>query len=36
MLPRGVKHSYVVVSDIAALLALSTPSGFEGYFHALA
>jgi quercetin dioxygenase-like cupin family protein len=36
LLPRGVEHSYAVVSETASLLALFTPSGFEGYFQALA
>jgi quercetin dioxygenase-like cupin family protein len=36
VLPRGVEHSYSVVSDTASLLALYTPSGFEDYFHELA
>jgi hypothetical protein len=36
LLPRGVEHSYVVLSDSASMLAFYTPSGFEGYFQELA
>jgi quercetin dioxygenase-like cupin family protein len=36
LLPRGVEHSYVVLSGSACMLALYTPSGFEGFFRELA
>jgi quercetin dioxygenase-like cupin family protein len=36
LLPRGVEHSYVVLSGSASMLALYAPSGFEGFFRELA
>jgi hypothetical protein len=34
-LPRGVPHSYLVTSELARLVGIVTPGGFESFFAAV-